>query len=449
MPLEFNTYLEEYRYMSQRIVISYYSLLYTINIPMGSMAFNQSYPSIVAFDLDGTFWRGWLNEHWIGQKGLVSHDLRDNLTVKKCKGDMIIRDQKNEDFQCIVASDIIKIIQDLRKHRVAIAIVSRNTNKNLTDRALWLIKIPEHRETRPLTELLKYDEVKDVSKMEHFHNIKRASGVKYKDMILFDDKLENVDVELWQGVTFAKVDTRSGITWNDYNSGLNQWRRYQAIRFSIPQSKIKSLRARLIGYVGADEASAMRYQKGKRRLKSNRASRWGHGIYVTDNPHVAEFFAKWGREDNLQNQYVVSIYTRDWDAFQKLEKVWVPERGTFNQINNLNQTDEKTAKCQYKLDKQVMGKFNVKKPFILFSRHHRMEDMEFLPEGTRFNEMVLYPNVQDALFFGEPFPIAKFVADMDKGLWKDRGWHRRMKEYNIGVIPETTKDFKAHNENMG
>ncbi|KAI1742122.1 acid phosphatase-domain-containing protein [Xylaria scruposa] len=418
---------------------------------MGSPIFNEPYPSIVAFDLDGTFWRGWLNEHRIGLKGMVSNDLRDNLAVKKYEGDMIIMDLTNNYIQCIVASDIIEIIQNLWEHRVAIAIVSRNTNKHLTDRALWLIKIaiPGYRDAKPFTDLLEYDEVKDVSKMEHFYNIKRASKVNYEDMILFDDKLENMEVELWQGVTFMKVDSGSGITWNDYRRGLDQWRRYKAIQFPIPHFRTGSPKARLIGYVGADEASAMRYQEGKRRLKSNRPSRWGHGIYVTDNPHVAKFFAEWGRKDNPQNQYIVPIFTRDWNTFERLGKVWVPEYGTFDQIDNLNQAEEKTAKHQHRLDKQIMERFNVEKPFILFSRHHWMKNMDFLRRGTRFNEMVLYPNVQEALFFGEPFAITRVAVDIDEGRWTELKWHLHLRKYNIGIIPETMGDFIAHNEDMG
>ncbi|KAI0115677.1 acid phosphatase-domain-containing protein [Nemania sp. FL0031] len=387
----------------------------------------MSYPGIVAFDLDGTIWRGWLNEKWVGQKGRVSDYLQDNLEVIEYGGETIIRDRKNEDFRCIIASDIAHIIQDLCKHGVAIAIASRNTNRTLTDRALWLINIhdPKDNIIKPFTKMLKYDEVKDVSKMEHFKNIKEWS------------------------VTFMKVDPRFGVTWDDYNRGLNRWRRYNAIQFQIPRNGVESREVKFIGYVGADEASAMRYQEGKRRLKSNRVSRWGHGMYVTDDPQVAEFFAKFGRQDTPWNQYVVAVYARNRDAFDKLNKVWVPEYGTFPQINNLNQTDEETAKSQHKLDKLIMRKFDVEKPFILFSRHHRMKGMTFLPKHTRFNEMVAYPNLQDALFFGEPFRIANFVADRERGLWGNAEWHRRLQELNIKMIPETVEDFETHKEHIG
>lgn len=89
------------------------------------------------------------------------------------------------------------------------------------------------------------------------------------------------------GVTFIKVkDNRVGMTWSDYNDGLDRWRRYNAIRYPIPQNHIQSSRAQHIGYVGADHASAMRYAAGQRRLKSNRPARWGHGQYVTDDPRM-------------------------------------------------------------------------------------------------------------------------------------------------------------------
>ncbi|KAI5860460.1 hypothetical protein GGS23DRAFT_581483 [Durotheca rogersii] len=96
-----------------------------------------------------------------------------------------------------------------------------------------------------------------------------------------------------------------------------------------------------------------------------------------------------------------------------------------------------------------MEKFHVKKPFILFSRHHYMEGMTFLRDQQRFNEMVLYPQVQDALFFGEPFPIAQAVAKREQGEWKEGKWHRYLRELNIKVIAETMEDFKEHNEKVG
>ncbi|KAI0011331.1 magnesium-dependent phosphatase-1 [Xylariaceae sp. FL0662B] len=165
----------------------------------------ERYPGIVAFDLDGTLWNGWLNEHTIGINGRTSQQLEDNLDMKiGNREEMILRDRTNKhdkSIQCEVSSAVPNIIKDLREHGVTIAIVSRNTNKNLATRALWLINVedPFDRIKKPLTDFLQYIEVEDVPKTTHFERIKDWSAIDYFDMILFDDKVENMDVELWQG----------------------------------------------------------------------------------------------------------------------------------------------------------------------------------------------------------------------------------------------------------
>lgn len=69
--------------------------------------------------------------------------------------------------------------------------------------------------------------------------------------------------------------------------------------------------------------------------------------------------------------------------------------------------------------------------------------------GARFNEMVLYPNVQDAMFFGAALPIADLFAKRqrtDSSPWKHKKWERRAKSWNIKVIDTTEKDLEAHGE---
>lgn len=131
----------------------------------------------------------------------------------------------------------------------------------------------------------------------------------------------------------------------------------------------------------------------------------------------AEFFSRWGREEQPQNQWVVALYTRNFGAFLAMDKVWIPERGSFLQINSMNQTEAATARAQERLDSRVQEKFGVQSPFILFCRHHRMRGMTFLGDGERFNEMVLYPNVQDAMFFGVAVPLAEAVAKRHLHEW--------------------------------
>ncbi|KAI8630673.1 hypothetical protein F5Y19DRAFT_53015 [Xylariaceae sp. FL1651] len=96
-------------------------------------------------------------------------------------------------------------------------------------------------------------------------------------MLLFDDKNDNKEVELWQssflysqtpcshhikpdmciGVTLQKVqDARIGITWTDYERGIEQWRRYNALRIEMPISGIHSLQPYFVGWVGTDVPNA-------------------------------------------------------------------------------------------------------------------------------------------------------------------------------------------------
>lgn len=100
------------------------------------------------FDGSGTLWRHALDEHKVGKRGLASDKIQDNLEPKKDKNGLIIRDKKlalglpsrcptltkyirNKDVYVRVARDSVKIIENLRKHHVALAIVSKNTNKEL------------------------------------------------------------------------------------------------------------------------------------------------------------------------------------------------------------------------------------------------------------------------------------------------------------------------------
>ncbi len=89
------------------------------------------------------------------------------------------------------------------------------------------------------------------------------------------------------GAAFFKIDNREkGITWKDYQHGLQLYRAYQSWRFMIPEKGINSSRVRHIGYVGADKVNAERYANGMRRTKTDRSARWGFGMYVADDPNM-------------------------------------------------------------------------------------------------------------------------------------------------------------------
>ena len=93
---------------------------------------------------------------------------------------------------------------------------------------------------------------------------------------------------MMRGVTFQKVSNGGyGVTQQNYYDGLHVWRRNQQMRRNMPNAGPDPLQnRRQIGWVGTDRATAERYRLGQRRLKSDRPSRWGWGLYVADDPSM-------------------------------------------------------------------------------------------------------------------------------------------------------------------
>ncbi|KAK0727045.1 acid phosphatase-domain-containing protein [Lasiosphaeria miniovina] len=429
------------------------------------------YPKLVAFDLDGTTWDGWLNEHEFGKNGWVTEGKKeDNVTLlSKSNDGFLIGDVKNKKYkqaQVWVPYDFIKILQDIRKQtkpnssdnmNIDVCISSKNTHKDMCVRALWHVEYddPKRGKGTRVTDIIKYFEAgnEHQPKTEHFDNFERWNQDKgrptsQKKMLLFDDKAENMDVEQWNGVTFFKIAKPGrGITYDDYKNGLKLYRSFMEWRRYIPASGAESSRVQHIGYVGADMLNAQRYAEGKRRTRTDRAARWGYAMYVADDPRIAAFFSKMGRENTPDDQYIVKLYVRSSQAFDFISKVWYPSKGSW-QINNVHSTMEETCQAQEKLDKKVMEKFNVSKPYLSFSKHGKMAGMDWIKEGTRFNEMIVYPQIQDAMFFGEAHKLSDVEGLINSGdaNWPHLKWHRNIKPWGIKLCAETKADFDKYGE---
>lgn len=63
------------------------------------------------------------------------------------------------------------------------------------------------------------------TKIKHFKEIQRATGVDFKDMLFFDDEYRNIDVQDKLGVTFVHLSMEDGLTWEAYENGLETWRK--------------------------------------------------------------------------------------------------------------------------------------------------------------------------------------------------------------------------------
>ncbi|KAJ8514906.1 hypothetical protein ONZ45_g7602 [Pleurotus djamor] len=181
------------------------------------------FPRLIALDTDGTVFTGKLDQTVWGKGQGADLTLANNILQVN---DSTLRDRR----RIRLSPDIPRIVTDILKNGAALAIVSRNTSKELCDRALYYFKtkVPETQETKSIIHLVKYDEVIDEPISEHFKRIKGWSGFDYADMVMFG---EGTNVEALQkdlGVSGLGSNATTGLTWERYTAGLDAWRRTKA-----------------------------------------------------------------------------------------------------------------------------------------------------------------------------------------------------------------------------
>ena len=114
----------------------------------------------------------------------------------------------------------------------------------------------------------------------------------------------------------------------------------------------------------------------------------------------------------------------------------------------MHSTDANIAEVQIQRDDVIARKFRVDKPYILFSRHHGMPRMQGtrLDPWKRFNEMVLPPQVQDALFYGQPISLSAARPQIDSHFLPIFNYHQVLHKWNIKTNWETMKEFRDYGE---
>ncbi|KAJ6786324.1 hypothetical protein PWT90_10365 [Aphanocladium album] len=60
------------------------------------------------------------------------------------------------------------------------------------------------------------------SKIKHFEALQKRTGIRYEDMLFFDDESRNMETEKL-GVTMRLV--RDGVTWAEVEKGVEEWRK--------------------------------------------------------------------------------------------------------------------------------------------------------------------------------------------------------------------------------
>uniref|UniRef100_A0A8D8ZFG0 Magnesium-dependent phosphatase 1 n=1 Tax=Cacopsylla melanoneura TaxID=428564 RepID=A0A8D8ZFG0_9HEMI len=153
------------------------------------------FPKLIAFDLDYTLWPFWVDTH-----------VDPPFTKKGSK----IVDRRGATIKFY--DHVPDILTYLKHHNCLIAAASRTSEirgaNQLVDLFGW-------------AKYFDYREIFPSEKTAHFANLKKATGIDYKDMLFFDDEMRNsVDVSPL-GVTCILV--KGGMTKSVLSEGLKKW----------------------------------------------------------------------------------------------------------------------------------------------------------------------------------------------------------------------------------
>ncbi|KAG7097700.1 hypothetical protein E1B28_005025 [Marasmius oreades] len=407
----------------------------------------MSYPKVVALGIEWVIFSGDLDQNKWGKGSGARSKLSDNILRVS---DSEIQDRTNSNHKCHLYPDIPRIVGDILKHGAKLAIVSQNTSKALTDRALYYMMVKDKDgNDRRLIELVNYDEVYNEPKTVHFEKIHGYRQVPYMDMVLYDHVKQSTIPEMLQGVTFQYCP--SGLTWDLYQTGLSIWRGTKAIHSPWHGLALTAYPNRkLIGYSGMDHGTIELLEKGGRRHDRKEAARWGHGMYVADDPLVARYFRDWIKVTTFgpaSNTTVCEVYARDGEIWDKMNKIWVPDN-CHDLKTHVDKGDEHIAESDIKRDGQVAD-WGVLRPYVLFCRHPNMKDrdgMQFpIPEPKRFNEMVIYGQTQENLIVIRRMSDAQLEQAINNKV--NLEYEHKIREWNIKVPGDTKADFRKHHEN--
>ncbi|TYJ54697.1 magnesium-dependent phosphatase-1 [Cryptococcus floricola] len=193
----------------------------------------DAYPLLVAFDLDYTLWDLWIDTHVVPplkRKGDVINQLVDRYEISSVWSSMLIVSRYRRGQDLSFYREVPSILADLKHRRIHVAAASRTSAPELAREALSLLLVPAPEGNSHVKALSYFNtlEIYPGSKLRHFRELHRKTGIPYDQMLFFDDEHRNFEVESL-GVTMQLVPS-SGTDKKLFKQGLAQWRKRRGIR---------------------------------------------------------------------------------------------------------------------------------------------------------------------------------------------------------------------------
>ncbi|CZS89319.1 related to magnesium dependent phosphatase [Rhynchosporium agropyri] len=165
-------------------------------------------PKLIVFDLDYTLWPFWVDTH-------VTPPLRAASTHDS------VKDRTGESFSFY--DEVPSILSSLLENGIKVGAASRTSSPDLGREMLRLLHISDAEgKKRKAIEFFDHMEIYPGSKITHFNKLQRATGLRFEDMLFFDDESRNKNVESL-GVTMYLV--RDGVNRAEVENGIKLWRK--------------------------------------------------------------------------------------------------------------------------------------------------------------------------------------------------------------------------------
>jgi magnesium-dependent phosphatase 1 len=151
-------------------------------------------PKLIVFDLDYTLWPFWVDTHVTPPlKASAAHDS--------------VKDRIGEHFAFY--NEVPSILYSLRERGIQVGAASRTSAPDLGREMLKLLHVPDPEgKKKKAIEFFDYMEIYPGSKITHFNKLQKSTGLKFEEMLFFDDESRNRNVESL-GVTSKSTHTCS------------------------------------------------------------------------------------------------------------------------------------------------------------------------------------------------------------------------------------------------